>query len=234
MLYYLPFYFESVRDYSPTLAGVTLLAITGGMFSSSAVVGVVMSRLGSFRWAVWAGWGVTTLGTGLLILLKSDTNPGTWAPVLVVIGLGHGLLLSGMVICAQAIAQTRDVAYAAAMYSFARTFGFCLGVAIGGAVFTNQLPKRLAEAGLPSSIATDATSYVVQLTGDSLSPEYRASVARAYAQALRTVFEVMTGISVAGGIISLAIRPHTMDKPLDSEHVLRPEQEQQEKSLMGK
>lgn len=225
MLYYLPFYFEAVRDFSPTLAGVTLLGITGGMFTSSAIVGVVMSRLGSFRWAIWGGWCITTLGTGLMILFGSNTSPAMWAPVFVVIGLGHGLLLSGMVICAQAISHTRDVAYAAAMYSFARTFGFCVGVAIGGAVFSNQLPKKLAEAGLPSAIATDATSYVVQLAGASISSEYRARVAGAYAQALRTVFEVLTGISACGGIISLAITPHTMDKPLDSEHVLRTEPE---------
>lgn len=225
MLYFLPFYFESVRDFSPTLAGVTLLGISGGMFTCSAIVGVVMSRLGKFRWAIWGGWCVTILGTGLLILFNSHTKPSTWAPIFVVIGIGHGLLLSGMVIGAQAIADTRDMAYAAAMYSFARTFGYCVGVAIGGTVFSNELPKKLAEAGLPSSIATDAASYVVQLGGASLAPEFRASVAGAYAQALRTVFEVLTGISVCGGIISLAITHHTMDVPLDSEHVLRPEPE---------
>lgn len=224
MLYYLPFYFESVRDFSPILAGTALLGISVGMFICSAIVGVVMTRLGRFRWAIWGGWCVTTLGTGLLILLDSNTKPSTWIPVFIIIGIGHGLLLSGMVIGAQAIAETRNVAYANAMYSCARTFGFCVGVAIGGTVFSNELPKKLAKAGLPSIIATDATSYVVQLAGDSLAPEFRANVARAYAQALQTIFKVLTGISVCGGIISLAITSHSMDKPLDSEHVLRTEQ----------
>lgn len=221
MLYFMPLYFEAVLYYSPTLAGVSCIGILGGLFICSAIVGVVMTRLGRFRWAVWGGWFVTTLSTGLMILFDSNTSASTWAPVFVVIGIGHGLLLSGMVICAQAIAHTRDVAYAAAMYTFARTFGFCIGVAIGGAVFSNQLPKKLAEAGLPSSIATDATSYVVHLAGASIAPEYRARVAVAYAQATRPVWGVITGISACGLIISLAIAPHTMDKPLDSEHVLR-------------
>ena len=225
MLYYLPLYLEAVQGLSPTLTGLGLLGITGGVLPSSSIVGIVMSRTGSFRWAVWCGWCITTLGTGLMILFGSNTSTATWVLIFIVIGFGHGFLLSGMGICAQAVSPTRDVAYAVAMYSFVRTFGMCVGVAIGGAVFSNQLPKTLAEAGLPSAIAIDSTSYVLQLKSPSITPEYRASVAEAYAQALRTVFEVLTGISALGGIISLAIIPYTMDKPLDSEHVFITEPE---------
>lgn len=38
MIYYLPFSFEAVRDFSPTLAGVTLLGIIGGMLTFNAIV----------------------------------------------------------------------------------------------------------------------------------------------------------------------------------------------------
>ena len=36
------------------------------------------------------------------------------------------------------------IAYAAAMYTFTRTFGICIGVAVGGSVFQNELQNILA------------------------------------------------------------------------------------------
>lgn len=225
MLYYLPLYLEAVKRLSPTLTGVGLLGITGGLLPSSAIVGIIMSRTGSFRWAIWAGWCVTILGTGLMLLFGPNSGTATWVVVFVVLGLGHGLLLSGMGICVQAISHSRDVAFAVAMYSFVRTSGMCIGVGISGTIFSNQLPKTLAAAGLSPTIAIDATSYFLELKSMPVSPEYRDDVSEAYAQALRTVFEALTGISALGGIISLMIKSHTMNKPLESEHVFRRESE---------
>ena len=227
MLYYLPIYLESVKDLSPTITGVGLLGITCGLFPSSTLVGIVVSRTGHFRWAIWTGWVITTLGTGLLLLFGTHTNTATWASIFFVIGFGHGFLLSALGVSAQAAASSGDVSYAVAMYSFMRTLGMVIGVAIGGSIFQNRLPRYLEDARIPVEsaleIAKNADAYVTILRQMPISSPSRQAIVGAYAQAFRVIFGVLTGISSLGGLASLTIQHHTMDRELDSEHVFRRE-----------
>ena len=223
MLYYFPIYLEAVKDLSPTLTGVGALGITCGLFPSSSVAGVVVSRTGHFRWAIWTGWTITTVGTGLLLQFGTHTSTGTWACIFCVIGFGHGFLLSALGVAAQAAADPKDAAHAVAMYTFMRTLGMVIGVAIGGSIFQNRLPGYLENAGVPIAAAMDilqnADGYVTVLQTMPKASSYRQAIVEAYAQALRVVFGVLTGISAWGGLVSLAIRHHNMDRELDSEHV---------------
>lgn len=225
MLYYLPIYLESGKDLSPTITGVGLLGITCGLCPSSSFVGIVVSRKGHFMWAIWTGWVITTLGTGLLLLFGTHTVTATWASIFFVIGLGHGFLLTALGVSAQAAASSGDVSYAVAMYSFMRTFGMVIGVAIGGSIFQNRLPHYLENAGIPTEraleIAKNADAFVTTLRQMPTSSPSHQMIVGAYVQAIRVIFGIMTGISFLGGIASMAIRHHTMDRELDSEHVFR-------------
>ena len=227
MLYYFPIYLEAVKDLSPTLTGVGALGITCGLFPSSSVAGIVVSRTGHFRWAIWTGWTITTLGTGLLLEFGTHTSTAAWASIFCVIGFGHGFLLSALGVAAQAAADPKDAAHAVAMYTFMRTLGMVIGVAIGGSIFQNRLPGYLENAGVPIASAVEvlqnADGYVTILQTIPKASSYRQAIVGAYAQALRAVFGSLTGISALGGLVSLAIRHHDMDRGLDSEHVFRRE-----------
>lgn len=161
-----------------------------------------MTKFGRFRWAIWCGWAITIAGTGMLVLLDVHIRTYAWILIFVVVGLGHGLI-------------------AAAMYTFTRTFGMCIGVAIGGAVFQNQLKKHLVDQGLLTSVATDAEGFVVNLKAlAKTSPQYQ-NYTLAYAKSFENVFEVLTALAGLAGLLSLLIKEFSMDKELDSEHVLR-------------
>ena len=220
-LYYLPFYFESVKYYTPTITGVAMIPVTGTLVPTSVLIGRLLTKFGRVRWAIWLGWLVTIIGAGLLILLDVHIRVCTWVLVFLVVGLGHGLILMSLNFSVQAMASTRNVAYATAMYAFMRTFGMCLGVAVGGTVFQNELKRHLSDEGLPVSIARDAERFVAALqTFPRDSVEYRAYI-QAYADSFRVVFEVLTAIAGLAGLLSLFIKEYTLDKALDSEHVLR-------------
>ena len=94
------------------------------------------------------------------------------------------------------------------MYKFMRTFGMVIGVAIGGSVFQNRLPGYLENAGVAiaaaAEIVQNADGTVFQTMPNASS--CRQAIVGAYAQALRAVFGVLTGISALGGLVSLAIR----------------------------
>lgn len=225
-LYYIPFYLESVKNYSPIITGVALIPLTGAMLPTSVIIGRLMTKFGRYRWAIWLGWAVTIAGTGLLILLDVDIHVYAWVLVFVVVGLGHGLILMSLNFSVQAMADTRDVAYAAAMYTFTRTFGMCIGVALGGTVFQNELKKHLGELHLPTEVANNAEGFVASLKAfPSSSIQYQAYIL-AYANSFKVVFEVLTAVAGLAAFLSLLIKEYTMDKALDSEHILRQEKEE--------
>lgn len=222
-LYYVPNYFESVKGNNPTITGVSLPPYSITMVPTRVIIGRLMTRFGRFRWAIWFGWLVTLLGTGLLILLDINTRVYAWVLIFVVLGIGNGLILLYLNFGIQAMADTRNVAYAAAMYTFVRTFGMCLGVAVGGAVFQNELEKHLVEYSLPGAkaIANNGEGFVATLNAlpkDSVQP---AAYISAYACTFRKVFEVLTAIAGFAGVLSLLIKEYSMDIELDSEHILR-------------
>ncbi|KAL8980962.1 MAG: hypothetical protein Q9205_004113 [Flavoplaca limonia] len=117
------------------------------MLPTSLVIGMLMSKS----------------GTGLLILLGVDTGVFTWVGIFLVVGLGHGLILMSLNFSGQAMADTQNMAYAAAMYVFTRMFGRCVEVAVGGTVFQNELKKQLDGLQLPTAVTKDAEKFVATL-----------------------------------------------------------------------
>ncbi len=202
-----------------------MIPVTGAMLPISIIVGRLMTKFGRYRWAIWLGWTITIAGTGLLILLDVDIRVYAWVLIFIVVGLGHGLILMSLNFSVQAMADTRDVAYAAAMYTFTRTFGMCIGVAVGGTVFQNELRKHLGELHLPTKVANDAEGFVATLKAlPQASVQYQAYIL-AYADSFKVVFEALTVVAGLAALLSLFIKEHTMDRELDSEHVLRQEKE---------
>ena len=220
-LYYIPFYLESVKSYTPTITGVALMPLTGACIPTSVIVGKLMAKFGRIRWAVWLGWIVSIVGTGLLILLDVNVKIYAWVLIFVVVGVGHGLILMSLSFSVQTMAAEKDAGYAVVMYTFARTFGMCIGVAVGGVVFQNQLQKHLSDLGLPTAVASNAEGFLVELEAlPSNSTRYQGFIL-AYAESFDNLFEVLTAVAGLAGILSLLIKEYTMDRELSSEHVLR-------------
>ncbi|KAF2267505.1 MFS general substrate transporter [Lojkania enalia] len=219
-LYYLPIYLESAKALSATLTGVGLIPITGALLPTSVTVGALITRFGRYRWAIWTGWAAVIASTALLIILSASTPTYGWVLLFIPIGLGHGLVLMSLNFGIQALARERDGAYAAAMYTFLRTFGMCLGVAIGGTVFQNRLAAHLRNGRLDEGIARDAEAFITVLKDMDRNTFPVERYREAYAAALRNVFEVLTGIAALGGGMSIFISHASMDRALDSEHVM--------------
>lgn len=77
-LYYLPLYFQVAKGYSPLLSGVALIPQSFSVCPASVITGILITRTGRYRWAIWGGWALTVLGTGLLYLLDVDTPTVAW------------------------------------------------------------------------------------------------------------------------------------------------------------
>ncbi|KAL8880903.1 MAG: hypothetical protein Q9198_001787, partial [Flavoplaca austrocitrina] len=164
LLYYLPLYYEAVKGFSPIISGVALFPETFTVAPASVIVGILITVTGRYRWAIWGGWVLTVLGTGVLYLLDVDTSTVKWIFINLVGGLGMGMLFPSMAFAIQASQTNEDLAFAIAMFSFFRAFGQAIGVAVGGTVFQNQMKSKLltypALASKAEEYSKDASSLV--------------------------------------------------------------------------
>jgi MFS family permease len=129
-LYYVPFYFMSVRSTGPIHSGTNMFPVLFLLLPGSIIVSVITTRIGRFRWAIWSGWLITTTGCGLALLLDLHTKTAVWTGAFVVFGVGSGMLLSSINFGIQAISKSEDCGRAACMYSFVRSMGMSIGVAV--------------------------------------------------------------------------------------------------------
>ncbi|KIW60705.1 hypothetical protein PV05_00904 [Exophiala xenobiotica] len=201
-LYYIPFFLETVKLKSPIQTGVGLLAVMLALIPTAVVVGRLITRTGSYRWAIWIGWVLTTLATGLTTLWSAHSWTTTWVLSLVTLGIGHGLLLNALNCASQAVCKPGDEGAAAAMYAFLRSFGMALGVGIGGSVFQNVMKIRLRALHLPTSI---------------LGTPQRVAV---YAYGFHGVFGFFCGLAALAMAVSCFIKHFEINKELVTEHTL--------------
>lgn len=219
-LYYIPFYFMSVRFADATQSGINIFPVTCLLLPGSILVSYLTSRLGRFRWAIWTGWVITVVGCGLLVLLDQDTSIPLWAGILSLFGVGNGMVLTSVNVGIQAISRLEDCGRAASMYAFMRTLGMTIGVAVGGTVFQNVMAAELTARGLPAAIAHDAEAFVARLVALRPADPVRVGALLAYVRGFHAVFWAMTATAGLGLAAGLVIRRHSMDRILESKFTL--------------
>lgn len=125
LIFYLPLYYEAVKGFNSTQAGIAVFPETFTVAPASLIMGLIVSRTGRYQLGVWAGWLLTTLGTGLLCLLDVHTTNLSCILLNLVGGVGMGLLFSAMSFAIQASASAagEDMGFAIAMFCFLRALG---------------------------------------------------------------------------------------------------------------
>ncbi|KAK7188494.1 major facilitator superfamily transporter [Paraphaeosphaeria sporulosa] len=222
-LYYVPFYCMSVRGSSPIRAGFELFPAVFLLLPGSIVVAALTTRLGSFRWAIWMGWVLVTLGCGLLILIDLHTKYVVLAVALGIMGVGFGQVLTSVNVGIQAISKVDDAAMSACMYAFMRSLGMPLGVAISGTAFTNSMSSKLSSYGLPTEIAHDSERYIYVLRTMATDDARRTALLESYMHGFRTVFILITALSASALAVSLLIKHFSMNKKLQARYSVRPQ-----------
>ena len=220
VLYYLPLYYEAVKGETPILSGVSLFPQTFTVAPMAVVTGIAITKLGHYRWAIWSGWIITTLGVGLLYLLDVHTSTVAWIFLNLVSGVGMGLLFPSMAFAIQAASTNKDLAFAVAMFAFFRAFGQAIGVAIGGTIFQNQMKVKLAAYPLlaprASEYSADASS-LVQIIKSMQEGIAKDQLIQSYTDSLKTVWAVMCGLAFVALLSTFFIESLDINRALETE-----------------
>ncbi|KAI1458874.1 MFS general substrate transporter [Annulohypoxylon moriforme] len=219
--YYLPLYFQSVKQASPFHSGLLIIPM---MITEAAVdisVGILIHRTGRYREIIWVGVTLMTLGTGLYITFGTETSTAKIIGLEIVGGLGPALLFQAPMLAIQNTVSQADTAAATAALGFARNIATALSIVLGGVVFQNSMTSRqssLAAAGLSDSVldalSGDQAAANVEIVQTIQDPTQRLAVQDAFAWSIRNMFIMYTGVAGVAMVASAFIK----HRRLSTEH----------------
>jgi MFS family permease len=216
-LYYLPLYYEAVREFSPITTGIALFPETFTVAPSAIVCGFIITITGRYRWGLWAGWSISTIGSGLLCLLKVHTSTVAWIFLNIPGGLGLGILTAAIVCTVQASATNKNLTVAVAMVVFFRAFGQAIGIAVGGVIFQNRMHQNLHRypelAPRAAELSQDAAALVTVIKGldDETMKEH---LKEGYTDSLRIIWASMCVVSLIGLGMSTLVEKYDLNRTL--------------------
>ncbi|KAK5134831.1 hypothetical protein LTR08_006063 [Meristemomyces frigidus] len=217
--YYLPLYFQSVKQASPLRSGVLILPITVLEAVTGIGVGIFMHQTGRYREVIWIGLLLMTLGTGLYISFDTTTSIERLIGFELIGGVGCGMLFEAPMIAIQNTVSQADTATATASYGFLRNIATSMSIVIGGVVFQNGMDSRadgLRSTGLDANTVSAlsggqaaASVYLISSIQDGVQ---RKAVQDAYAGSLRNIWIMFTCISFVGSIAGVFIKHGDLSK----------------------
>ena len=206
---YLPLFLQVVHGVTPTLSGVYLLPLVGGLLLTSVGSGQLIARTGRYKVYPIVGTAVLTVALFLLSRLDEHTPIPVMDTYFFLLGFSLGLIIQVLVIAVQNSADYADLGAATSAATFFRTIGGVLGVAIFGAIFSNRLASELASAlrgvTLPSGLSgTSAAANPAVLK--TLPAAIRADVQHAFSLALHPVFLSAVPVALVAFVLSWFLR----------------------------
>ncbi|CAN8097747.1 unnamed protein product [Discula destructiva] len=204
IIYYLPIYFQSIDNVSPTESGVRnlplILAVTIGTVAS----GIFISSTGLGTAVMMTGAVLAVIAAGLIYTFDIGTPSSKWIGYQVLGGLGWGIAFQVPIITGQATAPLEDLAEVTAIILFFQTVGGAFLVSASQSAFVNILIKTL-----PFSAPT-VDPFVLVATGATeirnvFTPEQVPGILVAYMHGLKISFAIAvaaTGLALVIGLFS--------------------------------
>ncbi|KAJ1679269.1 hypothetical protein EV182_002387 [Spiromyces aspiralis] len=209
-IYYMPMYFIVARHATAANSGLYLLPILVGIGVVSLVVSWAVTRLGIRRRMIAVAMAGLALGAGLATLTKRETPMAQCVGILILPGISLGIMFPVVTVGVQMVARRRNLTAITTLVPFAITFAATIGLSVMGTILTNGFQSRIA-AVLDSGQAHDVDIRGIlddpsSVWGPSVSEATRSAIIDAFVGALRTIFYVNVGVSLAGLACALGLK----------------------------
>ncbi|KAK2745532.1 hypothetical protein FQN57_003657 [Myotisia sp. PD_48] len=227
LAYFLPVYFQAVKGTTSLRSGVNFLPFAIGTLVFATLSGVLLSKFGAYRPLHAVAFALSAVGFGLLTLLDGNTSTVAWVFFQIIASAGAGMVMSVLLPAIMAGLPESDVASSSATYSFIRTFGYIWGVTIPSIIFNavfNDNIHLISSESLRNQLR-DGAAYSFASLAHEVRGELPAriwdQIVEVYTKALRTIWWVGLGISIAsffavGGEKGLELR-----KELETEYGIK-------------
>ncbi|KAF5026300.1 hypothetical protein F66182_1622 [Fusarium sp. NRRL 66182] len=202
--FYLPIYFQSIKNTSPFDSGVYLLPSILSLIVSAVMSGSLAQRVGYYLPFATASAVLSAIGYGLLSTMGPHTSTAKWAGYQILVGFGRGLGMQMCIIAVQANTSPDVTPVAMAVLVFCQTFGGAIFISAANAIFTNKLHDELLSrlAHVDTGAIIDAGAGAVN---DAVDSKNLSQVLLAYSEGVRATFLLAVAVSCAMFITSLGM-----------------------------
>ncbi|KAE8557516.1 hypothetical protein EYB25_002223 [Talaromyces marneffei] len=185
--YYLPIWFQAVKDASSLQSGVDVLPFILSQVVASIVSGGLVRKVGYYLPFVIVCGVLLTISAALMSTFEVDTTSGKWIGYQILGGFGQGLGLQMPYVAVQNVLSEEDNAVALSLLVFMQNFGGAIPLGIAEAVFSSKLASGMAR------YAADVNLSIVEAAGASgfrqaVQPAQLAGVLKAYNFALTSEY----------------------------------------------
>ena len=213
----LPLYFQVVKGYSATSAGLKLIPLMLGIVSTSIVSGKMISKHGHYKRFPIMGTAIMTIGILLMTRLQIDTPYWQISIYAILVGAGLGLSMQTIVIALQNSVEFRDMGVATSSNTFFRSLGSVFGTAIFGSILTNRVVHYMASGFSdlaktnPSALAGFDQTKLGSLTTNTavlktFPPVIKNTALEAFVNSFHVVFYAAAPVTLLGLVLALMLR----------------------------
>lgn len=200
LLFFVPQFTQVVKGYSGVKAGVTLIPLMVVQALTSVIAGIVVSKTGKYKIIIVAGFGIFSIGVGLLGLLNEHSNIGEIIGFLLLSGFGAGGTLQVTLVAAQNAVERRDLAVLTSTRNFMRLFGGTLCLAISYTILNNSVRSQVAN--LPADVITQVVRNPKTITNGTFDAATSDQLLQAYVHAFRNVFRFGLGLTLLAFVVT--------------------------------
>ncbi|CDS05687.1 hypothetical protein LRAMOSA08215 [Lichtheimia ramosa] len=203
--YYMPLFFQVVRNSSAMLSGLPLIPMQLATISTVLIVGWLVSRTGFNKVPLVVGTILSTTLYGLVQFFDADTPWSQVYGTVLVGGIGNGCISALVVVTAQStLKDERDTAVATGLLSYIVMMGVGVGIPAASAMLNAMLIQEL-----PKYVPMDYVAKVFnspEYIHDGLPSQYVDGAIQAYVSAFRSLWCMMMGLAAITFISALLIK----------------------------
>ncbi|GAA5060161.1 MFS transporter [Nocardia callitridis] len=206
-----PQYFQVVRGYTPTKAGLLMLPLVLGIMVGSQIAGQITKATGRYKVLPVAGTAIITIGALMYAQVHYDSP--LWQPLAyaLIIGLGLGSCMQTLIIAAQNAGPRKDMGVSTASATFFRQMGGTLGVAVFLTILFNLLPNKILDAFggvLPAGFdAGQLGNLQSNTSGIAAMPDaIRIPILVGFTDSMHGVFYAAAGVSLLACIVLMFMK----------------------------
>ncbi|KAL4971975.1 major facilitator superfamily domain-containing protein [Aspergillus desertorum] len=209
-LYYLPLYYQNARGWSPIVSAALTCPMMVCHSLTSIAAGQYISRRKRYGELIWLGFGLWTLGGGLMIRFDRTTSPAVIAVTVGIAGIGIGSTFQPTMIACQAHCTKSQRAVVISDRNFFRCLGGACGLAVSAAVL-----QAVLRSHLPEGYKRLAHSTYSLPSREGISDAEWSAIIDAYAAASRAVLILQVPLVGACFLLCVFIRDRGLERPRD-------------------
>ncbi|KAJ7618403.1 MFS general substrate transporter [Roridomyces roridus] len=210
--FYLPLYFQ-ILGASATKSGVLIISFSVVSSITSALAGIVVSRMGDFRPVMWVSYAITTLGYGLMIMLNEKSSLALQIILPTIAGFGIGGLFLPPLLGLQAAMPVKEMATSSTTFGLFRSLGATIGLSIGQTIWSGVVQSRIGKIeGLTVDLSGAALADSIR-TIQNIQPEsVRQQVYHVYTKGISDIWLFNTPIMALCLVGTLFLKKYTLKR----------------------